>query len=79
MGDEVEIQDRLDGGIEDHVSSDSQDDEPDPTLIKKEEIVEACKARDFDTLVSQATSEGGLLEDGLRKVVCKTIPRPSSP
>lgn len=72
MGDGVEIQDRLDGGIEDRASSDSQDDGPSPTLIKREKIIEACKARDLDTLVTQATSEGGLLEDELRKTACKS-------
>lgn len=71
MEDGVEIQDRLDEEIEDRASSESQDEEPNPTLIKKEKIIEACKTRDFDTLVSQATSEGGLLEDELRKAACK--------
>lgn len=73
MEDEAEIQDTLGEGLKELASSDSQDDGPDLTSIKKENIIEACKSQDFDSLASQATSEGGLLEDELRQIACKTV------
>ncbi|KAK2758181.1 hypothetical protein FQN54_004025 [Arachnomyces sp. PD_36] len=68
MGDEIEIRDVLEGEPEDGASSEEFSDEPNPSSIKKEAIIEACKAGNFDALVLHATSEGGLLEDELRKV-----------
>lgn len=38
---------------------------------KKNDILEACNARDIDALVRLATSSGGLLEDDVRRVACK--------
>lgn len=37
---------------------------------KAEAIREACDSRDIKALVSHATTEGGLLEDGLRQRAC---------
>ena len=39
---------------------------------KRKQILQACKNRNIAELVSLATSEGGLLQDDLRKAVCKT-------
>lgn len=37
---------------------------------KAEAIRKACDSRDIEALVSYATTEGGLLEDGLRQKAC---------
>ena len=39
-------------------------------LEKAEAIRRACDLRDIDALVSHATSEGGLLQDELRRLAC---------
>lgn len=41
------------------------------TSEKANAIRRACDLRDLDTLVSHATSQGGLLEDELRQLACK--------
>lgn len=38
---------------------------------KAEAIRKACDSHDVETLVSHATSEGGLLDDELRRKACK--------
>lgn len=38
---------------------------------KSEAIRQACDSRDIEALVSYATTEGGLLEDELRRRACK--------
>jgi heterodisulfide reductase subunit B len=38
---------------------------------KAEAIRHACSVRDLEALASLATSEGGLMEDELRKVACE--------
>lgn len=43
---------------------------PDHVAEKREHIRRACAARDLGALVSYATSEGGLLNDELRRSAC---------
>ena len=51
---------------------------PEPQIVadiqcaKRKEILQARKNWNVAELVSLATSEGGLLQDDLRKAVCKT-------
>jgi hypothetical protein len=49
-------------------------DNADTARSKKEEAIrKACNLRDLDALVSYATSEGGLLNDDLRRSACKLL------
>lgn len=41
-----------------------------PVAEKADHIRRACEARDLEALVSYATSEGGLLNDELRRLAC---------
>lgn len=49
---------------------------PSHILGKAEGIRRACDLRDFDALVSYATSEGGFLWDDLRRLACKSHVEP---
>jgi hypothetical protein len=40
---------------------------------KARAIRKACAARDVEALAAHATSEGGLLEDGLRQIACELL------
>ncbi len=40
---------------------------------KHELIARACKENDFDNLVQLATSEGGLVNDELRRKACESM------
>ena len=40
---------------------------------KADAIRKACDLQDLDALVSYATSEGGFLQDDLRRLACKSI------
>lgn len=40
---------------------------------KARAIRKACAARDVEALAMHATSEGGLLEDGLRQIACESF------
>lgn len=41
---------------------------------KEKAIRQACDLRDFDALVSYATSEGGFLNDDVRRTACENYP-----
>ena len=41
-------------------------------LEKAEAIRQACRSRDTEAIISHAVSEGGLLEDELRREACKS-------
>lgn len=41
---------------------------------KETAIRQACDLRDFDALVSYATSEGGFLNDDVRRTACENYP-----
>lgn len=43
---------------------------PSKTTVKAEAIRRACDLRDLNALVSYAASEGGLLQDELRRLAC---------
>lgn len=59
--------------IEDISAKASQGDKSVPLRDQKEhDIRQACDLRDIDTLIRHATTEGGLLEDDLRRLACKS-------
>lgn len=43
------------------------------TVSKREQIQQACEHRDTYRLVQLADSSGGLIDDGLRQLACKTL------
>ena len=59
------------GGSSQQPSTPEEEQIPSHILEKAEGIRRACDLRDFDALVSYATSEGGFLWDDLRRVACK--------
>ena len=44
-----------------------------PEMVKREEIIRACKEGNLKLLVQLATSSGGLLSDDLRQSACMTV------
>lgn len=44
---------------------------------KVHQILEACRDYDYSSLAALATSEGGLVEDEVRRVACTAAPSPS--
>ena len=50
-----------------------QNDEIASHVAEKESAIrQACDLRDFDALVAYATSEGGFLNDDVRRLACKS-------
>lgn len=47
------------------------EDLPERSSAKVKQILDACGENDFDTIAALATSDGGLVEDNVRRIACK--------
>lgn len=57
-----------------HTTDSSVEEELEARATEKANAIrQACDLRDFDALVSYATSEGGFLNDDIRRVACKSL------
>lgn len=52
------------------LSTSETEQTPSHIAEKAEAVRRACDLRDFDALVSHATSEGGFLRDDIRQLAC---------
>jgi hypothetical protein len=43
-------------------------------IAKRKDIRRACQKRDILSLVAHASTEGGFLEDELRRMACESLP-----